>query len=77
MAAPIPPQDELPASEAEGAILRALAEAESQNITGKAVTPFLLARVSELTGETSLRANVALLLNNARVASTIAVALSA
>ena len=76
VAVPVPTEDELPASEAEDAIVRALAEAEAQGITGKAVTPFLLARVSELTGETSLRANVALLLNNARVASAIAVALS-
>ena len=76
VAVPIPPEDELPPSEAEDAIVRALAEAEAQGVTGKAVTPFLLARVAELTGETSLRANVALLLNNARVASAIAVALS-
>ena len=77
VAVPIPTEDELPSSEAETAIGRALAEAEAQGITGKAVTPFLLARVSELTGETSLRANVALLLNNARVAAAIAVAISA
>jgi pseudouridine-5'-phosphate glycosidase len=76
VAVPIPPEDELPASEAEGAILHALDEAEAQGITGKEVTPFLLARVAELTGEASLRANVALLLNNARVASGIAGALS-
>jgi pseudouridine-5'-phosphate glycosidase len=76
VAVPVPTEDELPASEAEDAIVRALAEAEAQGITGKAVTPFLLARVSGLTGEASLRANVALLLNNARVASAIAVALS-
>jgi pseudouridine-5'-phosphate glycosidase len=74
---PVPPEDELSAAEAEVAIATALAEAEAQGIKGKAVTPFLLARVSELTGEASLRANVALLLNNARVASAIAVALGA
>lgn len=73
---PIPEDDELPAGEAEAAITRALAEADAQGIQGKAITPFLLARVSELTGEASLRANVTLLLNNARVASAIAVALS-
>jgi pseudouridine-5'-phosphate glycosidase len=72
---PVATEDELPANEAEEAIARALAEAEAQSITGKAVTPFLLVRVSELTGEASLRANVALLLNNARVASAIAAAL--
>jgi pseudouridine-5'-phosphate glycosidase len=74
---PVPPEDELSAAKAEVAIATALAEAEAQEIKGKAVTPFLLARVSELTGEASLRANVALLLNNARVASAIAVALVA
>ncbi len=74
---PVPPEDELSAAEAEVAIATALAEADAQEIKGKAVTPFLLARVSELTGEASLRANVALLLNNARVASAIAVALGA
>ena len=74
---PVPPEDELPAAQAEAAISQALDEAEAQGITGKAVTPFLLARVSELTGEASLRANVALLLNNARVAAAIAAALSA
>jgi pseudouridine-5'-phosphate glycosidase len=73
---PIPPEDELPAAEAEDAIGRALTEAEAQGVTGKEATPFLLARVNELTGEASLRANVALLLNNARAASAIAVALS-
>lgn len=73
---PVPSSDELPAAEAEAAIAAALAEAEGQGVTGKAVTPFLLARVSELTGEASLRANVALLLNNARVASAIAAALA-
>lgn len=73
---PVPSSDELPAAEAEAAIAAALAEAEVQGVKGKAVTPFLLARVSELTGEASLRANVALLLNNARVASAVAVALS-
>jgi pseudouridine-5'-phosphate glycosidase len=77
VAVPIPSGDELPAAEAEGAIATALAESEAQGIKGKAVTPFLLARVSELTGEASLRANVALLVNNARVASAIAVALGA
>ena len=76
VAVPIPPDDELPAGEAEDAIAHALAEAEAQGITGKAVTPFLLARVSSLTGEASLRANVALLLNNARVASAIATVLA-
>ncbi len=73
---PVPPDDELQGADAEAAVARAQAEAEAQGITGKAVTPFLLARVNQLTGGASLRANVALLLNNARVASAISTALS-
>ena len=53
----------------------ALQEAEAQGISGKAVTPFLLARVNELTGGNSLAANIALILNNARLAAAIAVEL--
>jgi pseudouridine-5'-phosphate glycosidase len=76
VAVPVPKEEELPAAEAELAIARALAEAEANRVKGKALTPFLLSRVSHLTGQASLRANVALLLNNARVASRIAAALS-
>jgi pseudouridine-5'-phosphate glycosidase len=76
VAVPVPEEEELPAAEAELAIARALAEAEANRVKGKALTPFLLSRVSQLTGQASLRANVALLLNNARVASRIAAALS-
>ena len=72
---PIPAEFEPPAEQMEGAIAQALAEAEAQGIKGKAMTPFLLTRVSALTGEASLRANLALLKNNARVAAEIAVAL--
>jgi len=72
---PIPAEFEPPAEQMEAAIAQALAEAEAQGIKGKAMTPFLLARVSALTGEASLRANLALLENNARVAAEIAVAL--
>jgi pseudouridine-5'-phosphate glycosidase len=72
---PIPAEFEPPAEQMEAAITQALAEAEVQGIKGKAMTPFLLARVSALTGEASLRANLALLENNARVAAEIAVAL--
>jgi len=72
----VPPQaSALPAEELEAAIQQALREAEAQGIRGQASTPFLLARVSELTGQASLHANLDLLLNNARVAAQIAVAL--
>ncbi len=71
---PVPEEHELPAAEAERAIAQALQEADEQGIHGKNVTPFLLARVSVLTGERSRVANVALLRENARVAGQVAVA---
>jgi pseudouridylate synthase len=77
VATPIPEKDELPAAVAEKAIAQALKEAEEQGVRGKKVTPFLLARVSELTHEESRTANVVLLENNARVAAHIAKALAA
>jgi pseudouridine-5'-phosphate glycosidase len=74
---PCPEEAALPAAEAEGAIAAAVGEAERRGITGKAVTPFLLARVAELTGGKSRAANLALLEHNARVAAAIARALAA
>ena len=59
------------------AIAQALQEATAQGISGKASTPFLLARVNELTGGDSLTSNIALVLNNARLASAIALAYAA
>jgi pseudouridine-5'-phosphate glycosidase len=73
---PVPEADEIPASVAEAAIEQAQREADEQGIHGKAATPFLLARVSELTGALSQRANLSLLINNARVAGYIARALA-
>ena len=77
IATPVPAEHELPAEVAEKAIAQALEEAEDRDVRGKYVTPFLLARVSELTHEESRTANVALLQNNARVAALIAGALAA
>ena len=57
------------------AIDQALAESHEQGIHGKETTPFLLARVAELTGGDSLESNIQLVLNNARVAAKTAVAL--
>ena len=74
---PVPEADELPAAEAEAAIAQAVEEAEAAGVSGKALTPFLLARLVELTGGRARRANEALLLNNARVAAHIAHALAA
>ncbi len=61
----------------DGAVEQALAEARQQGVTGKASTPFLLKRVVELTGGSSLEANIQLVLNNARLAGQIAVAYAA
>ena len=57
----------MPREAIDQAIAQALGEAETQGICGKKSTPFLLARVSELTGGDSLNANVQLVLNNARL----------
>jgi pseudouridine-5'-phosphate glycosidase len=76
LAVSVPAADELPPEVVEQAIAKALAETARQGISGPAVTPFLLQRVGELTGGASLRANVALLKNNAAVAARIALALS-
>ena len=76
VAVPVPAEFELPAEQMEAAIAQALDEAHAQGFKGKTLTPFLLARISELTGEASLRTNLALLENNARVGAEIAVALA-
>jgi len=73
---PVPEEAELPRDQMEAAIAAALEEAEERRVSGKALTPFLLARVSVLTGGASLRANLALLENNARVGAQIALALA-
>ena len=73
---PVPAADELPTDQAEAAIKQATAEADARGLHGKAVTPFLLGRVAELTSGGSRRANTALLVNNARTAALIAVALT-
>jgi len=77
IANPIPEADELDAGEIEAQISRAVAEAEQRGISRKALTPFLLQRIFELTGGRSLAANIALVENNARVAAQVAVALAA
>lgn len=74
---PIPEGAEIPLDEITPHIEQALAAAERAGITGKAVTPFLLAHVLEGTSGRSLDANVALVVNNARLATKIALAKSA
>lgn len=72
---PVPAEAEVPRERVEPAIEQALGEAEARGVRGKALTPFLLARVAELTSGEALQANLALLENNARVAAQIALAL--
>lgn len=70
--APVPEAEEVSADEISTVIEEALRAANSQNISGKAVTPFLLAHIAENTQGRSLQANLALLKNNARIAAEIA-----
>lgn len=77
VANPIPEVDALDAGEIGATIEAALAEAAARGIAGKDVTPFLLGRLNEGTDGTALAANIALVLNNARLAARIAVAQSA
>jgi pseudouridine-5'-phosphate glycosidase len=73
---PLPPEDEIPFDEINGAIRQAQDEAHNNNVRGQALTPYLLARLFELTGGESLKANLKLLKKNARLAAKIAVAWS-
>lgn len=75
IANPVPEADEIPREEMEIYIGRALANAERDEITGKAVTPYLLDNIFHLTGGRSLKTNIALVENNARLAAEIAVAM--
>ena len=72
---PIPEQYAMPLEEINAAIDQAIAESKAQGVKGKETTPFLLARVSELTGGESLASNIQLVLNNVRLGAQVAVAL--
>ncbi len=72
IANPIPVAFAIPRSAIDPAIAQALLEAKAKNIHGKESTPFLLARVCEITGGDSLASNIQLVLNNARLAAEIA-----
>lgn len=72
VANPIPASDEIPRAVIDPVIEAALGEASAQGIAAKAVTPYLLGRIFELTEGRSLAANIALVLNNARLAAAIA-----
>ncbi|AUH63923.1 pseudouridine-5'-phosphate glycosidase [Paracoccus zhejiangensis] len=75
VANPIPEGDEIAAAIINPVIEQALAEAAAQGIAAKSVTPFLLSRIFELTEGRSLASNIALVLNNARLAAQIAAAM--
>jgi len=76
LANPIPAEDEIPLAEMSPFIDRAIADAAQNQISGKAVTPYVLERLFELTGGRSLAANRALIRNNARLAARVAVELA-
>lgn len=74
VANPVPVEDEIPADEIGSLIDQALAECDERGIHGKDITPFLLGRIVELSGGTSLETNIALVRNNARLGAALAVA---
>jgi pseudouridine-5'-phosphate glycosidase len=76
IANPVAIVDEIPAAEMATVISTAVGEAAERGVTGKAVTPYILARIVELTEGRSLRTNIALVQANARLAAEIAVAYS-
>lgn len=76
LTAPIPEADELDAAVLDGVLQQALADCVAAEVTGAAVTPFVLGRISEATSGRSIPANLALAENNARVAAEVAVAIA-
>ncbi|MDX6693414.1 MAG: pseudouridylate synthase [Blastocatellia bacterium] len=73
---PVPAAAEIPMDELERILHQALAQAEQESISGRDLTPFLLSRMARESDGSTLRANIALLENNARVAAGIALALT-
>ena len=76
VANPIPAADEIPNTVIDDYIAEAQAELQRKTITGKGVTPFLLGKIVSLSGGASLKSNIALVVNNAKLAAEIAKALS-
>ncbi len=74
---PVPQAMEIPAAQIDHIIAQALAQAAQQGMTGKRITPYLLQRINALTQGQSLKTNIALVKNNARVGAELAVALAA
>lgn len=73
---PVPEESAMPKDEIDRITEQALREADQQGVTGKAITPFLLARIKELTGGRSLATNIALVKHNALVGARLAIALN-
>ena len=74
IANPVPAAEEMPRDVMDGVIAQALRECDERGITGKDITPFLLGRIVEITDGASLRTNIALVRNNARLGAALAVA---
>ena len=72
---PVPAESELPTERLDAVLGEALGEATKRTIVGRELTPFLLSYMGERSGGATLRANIALLENNARVAADIALAI--
>jgi pseudouridine-5'-phosphate glycosidase len=77
VANPVPAEAAMPSEEIDGITAQALLEAERQRVTGKAVTPFLLNRIKQLTEGRSLATNIALIKHNALAGARLAIALNA
>ncbi len=74
VANPVPEKDEIPFKEINEYIEQAIQNAERQGISGKAITPYLLKEINQLTDGQSLTTNLSLVKNNAKVGAQIAVA---
>ncbi len=76
LSTPVPTAAAMTPAQIDGLMQQALAEARSQAIHGKAVTPFLLSRIQQLSGGQSLATNIALVKHNAQVGARLALALA-
>lgn len=76
LSVPVPAAFEMPRAEIDALMQQALDEARTQGVAGKAVTPFLLARIAALSGGRSLATNIALVKNNAEAGARLALALA-
>ena len=76
IANPVPLADAMPQADIDAITLQALGEAATRGVSGKAITPFLLERITQLTGGRSLATNIALIKDNARVGAALARAMA-